>query len=178
MNARPIDHVVLEERYAGRNPHVATTNTVNHLVAAERKVYPLVNQVTTAASHEGQFTAACGIHALRGDALGPVYRGNVFVCEPTGSLVHREMLEPHGVSFRARPGEQGREFLASRDSWFRPVDLVDGPDGALYVADMYRAVIEHPDWVPPEDRNPTNLRDGDDRGRIYRIARRGSPGEV
>jgi putative membrane-bound dehydrogenase-like protein len=173
MNARPVDHVVLEERYAARNPHVAIANTVEHLVGAERPVYPLVNQVTTAASHVGQFTAACGIHVLRGDALSAAYRGSVFVCEPTGSLVHREVLEPRGVTFRARPGEEGRAFLASRDSWFRPVDLVDGPDGALYVADMYRSVIEHPDWVPPEDRNPPNLRAGDDRGRIYRVMHRG-----
>ncbi len=110
MNARPIDHVVLEEQYAGRNPHVAITNTVDHLAPAERKVYPLVNQVTTAASHEGQFTAACGICVLRGEALGAAYRGNVFVCEPTGSLVHREVLEPHGVSFRAGLGSKGVSF--------------------------------------------------------------------
>jgi putative membrane-bound dehydrogenase-like protein len=173
MNARPVDHVVLDERYAARNPHAAIANTVEHLVPAERPVYPLVNQVTTAASHVGQFTAACGIHVHRGEGLGSAYRGNVFVCEPTGSLVHREILEPHGATFRARPGEKGRSFLASRDAWFRPVDLIGGPDGALYVADMYRAVIEHPDWVPPEDRKPPNLRDGDDRGRIYRIARHG-----
>jgi putative heme-binding domain-containing protein len=62
-----------------------------------------------------------------------------------------------------------RDFLATPDEWFRPVDLADGPDGALYVVDMYRAVIEHPEWVPEELKRRPDLRHGDDRGRIYRV---------
>ena len=58
------------------------------------------------------------------------YRGNGFTCDPTGNLVHREILQPDGVTFRSRPARQGVEFLASLDEWFRPVNLVLGPDGA------------------------------------------------
>ncbi|MFV2068246.1 MAG: c-type cytochrome, partial [Pirellulales bacterium] len=94
---------------------------------------------------------------------------NAFICEPTGNLVHREVLEPAGATFHSSPGREGVEFLASRDEWFRPVNMTVGPDGALYVVDMYRAVIEHPDWMPDELRKRPDLRDGDDRGRIYRL---------
>jgi len=61
--------------------------------------------------------------------------------------------------------------LASRDPWFRPVDLYEGPDGAIYVVDMYRAVIEHPEWVPAELKNRPDQRLGDAHGRIYRVTR-------
>ncbi len=110
-----------------------------------------------------------------GDALPAECVGNAFTCEPTGSLVHREVLEPVGGTFRSTPGEQNAEFLASRDPWFRPVNLTIGPDGALYVVDMYRAVIEHPEWMPEELRTRRDLRWGDDRGRIYRIAVKDKP---
>src|SRR5262249_18644364 len=61
------------------------------------------------------------------------------------------------------------EFLASPDDWFRPVSLAEGPDGALYVVDMYRAVIEHPEFMPPELKNRPDLTLGKDRGRIWRV---------
>src|SRR5690606_11468210 len=59
-------------------------------------------------------------------------------------------------------------------SWFRPVNLEWGPDGALYVVDMYRAVIEHPQYMPEELQQRPDQRLGDDRGRIYRIVPKGS----
>ena len=89
--------------------------------------------------------------------------------EPTGSLVHREILIDSGVTFASKSAREGREFLATPDSWFRPVNLEVGPDGALYVVDMYRAVIEHPQFMPSELQNRADMRLGDDRGRIYRI---------
>src|SRR5262249_28709388 len=120
-----------------------------------------------------QFTASCGRLIYRGDALPKdQYYGNSFVCEPTGNLVHRDILDPDGSTFKSHYPQEGVEFLASPDEWFRPVDLANGPDGALYVVDMYRAVIEHPEWVPAELKNRPDLYDGSDRGRIYRIVSR------
>src|SRR4029077_18839640 len=89
--------------------------------------------------------------------------------DPTGDLVHREILQEQGGSFRSRPDRQGIEFLASPDLWFRPVFLTDGPDGALYLVDMYRAVIEHPEFMPTELKNRPDLTLGKERGRIWRI---------
>jgi putative membrane-bound dehydrogenase-like protein len=176
-NRNPCYHVVLEDRDLARNSHLAVGSPVQDVAAAgdDSKVYPLVDAWTTSTLHSGQFTAACGLTIFAGDALPSECVGNAFVCEPTGSLVHREVLEPVGGTFRGTAAEKEAEFLASRDPWFRPVNLTTGPDGALYVVDMYRAVIEHPDWVPDELKNRKDERWGDDRGRIYRVAAKGKP---
>jgi putative membrane-bound dehydrogenase-like protein len=113
--------------------------------------------------------SSCAVTIYRGGAFPPAYDGNAFVCEPVLNLVHRDILVPAGVTFRARRADEGVEFLASTDPWFRPVNLCVGPEGALYVVDMYRAVIEHPDYIPKEIQKKLPLRAGDDRGRIYRI---------
>ena len=81
------------------------------------------------------------------------------------------VIEPDGVTFKGRRAadEADREFFASSDNWFRPTMLRTGPDGALWVADMYRAVIEHPEWIPADIQAKIDLRAGHDLGRIYRI---------
>ncbi len=83
--------------------------------------------------------------------------------------MHRDVLSPDGATFTSHYGREGVEFLASRDPWFRAVNLANAPDGALYVVDMYRAVIEHPQFMPTELKTRRDLTDGNDRGRIYRI---------
>jgi len=170
-NRNPAIHVVLENRYLKKNPLIAVV-AVTHDVAApaERsRIFPIARSWTTSNLHAGQFTAACGVEIYRGDALPKEYYGNIFTCEPTAHLVHREIMKPKGVTFESMPAEAGREFLASRDPWFSPVNLEIGPDGALYVVDMYRAVIEHPAWMPSELQKRPDLLDGNDRGRIYRV---------
>lgn len=170
-NRHPLDHVVLENGYLARNPFLAVPSVTATVAAAGEKsrVFPLTSAWTTSNLHAGQFTAACGVTIYRGNTLGDDYRGNALICEPTGSLVHREIIASSGVTFVSRPAYERREFLASPDAWFRPVNLETGPDGALYVVDMYRAVIEHPQFMPSELQRRPDLRLGDDRGRIYRI---------
>src|SRR5262249_40384383 len=107
----------------------------------------------------------------RGTALPQSYRGGAFSCDPTGNLVHFDRLDPDGVTFAARRVNPGVEFLASTDNWFRPVFLATGPDGALYVADMYRKTIEHPDYLPVEIRKRTDFESGKTMGRIWRVVR-------
>lgn len=174
-NRNPLMHVVLEDRYLARNPLLAVPAVVNDVAASgdNSHVYPLSQSWTTSILHAGQFTAACGAEVYRGDALGERFRGCGFTCEPTGNLVHCETIEASGASFVGHPEREGVEFLASPDNWFRPVNLETGPDGALYVVDMYRAVIEHPQFVPDELKERPDLRYGDDRGRIYRLVTEG-----
>jgi putative membrane-bound dehydrogenase-like protein len=165
-------HPVLPEWYVRRNPLLAVppppANDQGPGGAA--RVYPLSKQITTAAEHVGSFTAACGVFVYRGDLLPPEYRGCIYTCEPTGNLIHQEVLLPKGATFTGRPARQGVEFLATRDDWFRPVFLTHGPDGAMYVVDMYRKVIEHPQWMPPgPQRTSPDLTLGKDKGRIWRI---------
>lgn len=97
--------------------------------------------------------------------------GSVTVADMVGNLIHRDVLSADGPILKASrsPGEQTKEFIASTDLTFRPTALELGPDGALYLADMQRAVIEHPDYIPAKMREKLDIRAGEDRGRIYRL---------
>jgi len=164
-------HMVLPEHYVRRNPFLAasTAHRDNQGPGGATRIFPLARQETTAAEHAGTFTAACGVFVYRGDLLPEAYRGAVFTCEPTGSLVHQEVLIPKGATFTGRPAQVGSEFLASPHSWFRPVFVTSGPDGALYVIDLCRKVVEHPEFMPPALKNRPDLLLGKERGRIWRI---------
>lgn len=123
-------------------------------------------------------TAVCGPIVYRGAAFPEAYRGNYFVCEAVSNLVHRDRLAGPGPVYTASRADAKKEFLASEDNWCSPVYLDAGPDGALYVVDMYRQIIEHagPDGgrdvpnVPLEILNKYGLRAGSTMGRIYRVA--------
>lgn len=178
-NRNPLMHVVLAEQYLNRNP-LATIAALQTDVAASgdaSHIFPISETWTTSINHAGQFTAACGICIYRGNALPAGYYGNSFTCEPTGNLVHRELVTPLGATFAGKPAYDDRDFLTTRDTWFRPVNTETGPDGALYVVDMYRAVIEHPQFMPEELKKRPDLRYGDDRGRIYRIVSAAKPAD-
>ncbi|CAN5870952.1 hypothetical protein BH23PLA1_BH23PLA1_22710 [soil metagenome] len=175
-NRRHLRHVVLPDAAIKRNAYLAVPSVLDDIsfpgqgqAAGGATIYPLSQNWTTSTQHIGQFTAACGISIERGGLLPDEFQGNAFTCDPTGNLIHREIMEPFGASFQARPAREGVEFLATPDDWFRPVMIAQGPDGALYVVDMYRAVIEHPEFMPEELKDRPDLIDGNDRGRIWRI---------
>jgi putative membrane-bound dehydrogenase-like protein len=182
-NRRPVMHVVIETGDLKRNPHLAFSQTVEDVSAAgaQAAVWPISGDTTTAsfipslmsAPHAGTFTAASGVHVHRGDALPAANRGSIFVCESAQNLVQRQILTSNGVTFTSRPARTGRDFLASRDTWFRPVFAANGPDGALYIVDMYRRIIDHPQYVPEASRALLDFEAGRERGRIYRIAAAG-----
>lgn len=162
-------------RFAGFPPVEATASISDH--GEMSRIFP-VSVPETRVNHpeqSGHFSSAgcmgyVGVPGYPGD-LG----GSVFVCDVVGNLVHRDVLEADGPIFVARrsPAEGQREFFASTDSAFRPVGIELGPDGALYVIDMQRDVIEHPDYIPAKVKEQINLRAGEDRGRIYRVAPHG-----
>ena len=179
-NRVQVQHVVLPERYLKRNRHLPATSTVQDCPADmvpeplahhghAARLYPISHNITTADSHAGTFTAACGLLIYRSSGLPERYRGCAFTCDPTGNLVHWDRLEPEGATFIAQRSEEPREFLASSDDWFRPCNLAQGPDGALYVCDMYRKTIEHPDYLPPEIRKHTDFESGKGMGRVWRV---------
>jgi putative heme-binding domain-containing protein len=109
---------------------------------------------------------------------------HAFTCEPFSNLVQHNQLLDDGATFRLQrdPTEEGAatDFFASADRWCRPVMVRTGPDGALWVVDMYRYMIEHPQWLPKEGQDELRpfFRAGDDRGRIYRVVPRATAAGV
>ncbi len=170
-NRNPCIHVVMDGNLLARNPAVVVPSVLHDVspAAEASRLYPISRSWTTSTLHANQFTAACGVTIYRGNGLPIKFLGNSFTCDPTGNLVHCDVVTPSGATFTSTPLQEGTEFLASRDEWFRPVNLTVGPDGCLYVVDMYRAVIEHPEYMPDELRTRPDLTLGDDRGRIWRI---------
>ena len=181
MNRVPVQHVAFQSKWLKRNPRLAFSETVQDCNERNAfngingghdgvRLFPISSNITTADGHAGSFSAACGVKIWQGKSLlTPECASAIFSCDPTGNLVHADQLVAKGATFVASPLYAGREFLASRDDWFRPVFLARGPEGAMYVADMYRKVIEHPDYLPEEVRKHTDFETGKTMGRIWRV---------
>jgi putative membrane-bound dehydrogenase-like protein len=192
-NSQHLRHIVVPDAYLRRNPALAvgavTLDIPDHGAACKvyrrspfeawrverttrRKGGPDAQRFpATELVPGGYITSACSPVIYAADAFPSAYRGNAFVCDPANNLIHRDVLGPQGATFTARraAGEEGCEFLASTDNWFRPVHLTLGPDGALYVLDFYREVIETPLSLPEDIKKKLNL-ESRGRGRIWRIA--------
>ena len=119
------------------------------------------------------FTSACSSIFCRSPGATPEMQGSALVCESVHNLVSRIRIERKGASFVGSRFDEDRrsEWLRSSDPWFRPVRIENAMDGSLWIADMYRRVIEHPEWIPEDWQRRIDVRAGDDRGRIYRAYR-------
>jgi putative membrane-bound dehydrogenase-like protein len=178
-NSNPLWHYPLEERYVRRNPHVAYPGPRVAVVADvdPTRLYPISPLLERFNNPESanRVTSGCGptIYRDRGEQWSknddPAAE-DAFFCEPVHNLVRRLVLTPRGATFAAhRSPADEREFLASSDNWFRPVQVRTGPDGSLWVVDMYRFVIEHPRWITKERLATLDTRAGAEMGRIYRV---------
>jgi putative membrane-bound dehydrogenase-like protein len=177
-NNRPGWYYAVEDRYIRRNPHVAAPPGRVDLTA-ERTSYPCGWVVTHHGLGEpcpplgqpGSWTCLCGVMIYRDELLGREFTGNAFFADAVYNCVSRKVVSPAGVLFRGErtADEQQSEFLGSYDPWFRPTTIQTGPDGALWVVDMYRFVIEHPQWINDDLEKTLDLRLGHDKGRIWRV---------
>lgn len=174
-NSRPWWHCPLEQRYLSRNPDVAYPSPYVYLgdPPSAGPVYPTSKALKRFNDYDkvNRITSACNVAPYRETLLGEEASRSLFVAEPVHNLVTRIVLEPNGATFSGKraESEQDSEFFASTDNWCRPTSIRTGPDGALYIVDMYRLVIEHPEWIPDMWQRRLNLRAGHDKGRIYRV---------
>ncbi len=178
QNTNPLWHYVLPDHYLKRNPHYGAPETrVQLLTPPSPPVYPAnaPEKRFHSFGEAGHFTSACSGVIYRDRLIFPAQEIHGFACEPFHNLVQHAQLTDHGVTFTAKrvAGEGSFDFFASEDRWCRPVMVREGPDGALWIADMYRYMIEHPDWLPQEGKDDLlpHYRAGDGRGRIYRVSR-------
>ena len=189
-NSNHCQQVILQENYAVRNQRQPISSSSVNIAAdgpaAEvfrispvepwRKVRTrlrvqglVTGPIEGGGRAAGYFTSATGITCYDGDQLPTVFAGNMFVGDVGSNLVHRKQLNGQGIQRVANRSESDTEFLRSPDNWFRPVQLANAPDGSLFVLDMYRETIEHPDSLPPIIKQHLDLNSGNNRGRLYRI---------
>ncbi len=137
------------------------------------RIFPIGEQESRVNHPEqsGYFSGACGITYYGGNTFGPAYDRTLWVNDVVLNLIHVDKLNEQASKFEAQRQVEHREFLASTDRSFRPVNMTVGPDGHLYVVDMYRDVIEHPEWIPDEMEAELDLDAGKDKGRLYKIYR-------
>lgn len=177
-NANHIMHEVIADAYLRRNPELLVSNATqsisDHGDAAD--VYPITkNPDHQLLTDIGVFTSACGLTFYQGGLFPSPFDSVSFVAEPVSNIVHADIVRDKGASFSASRLYDHTEFLASTDAWFRPVNMYTGPDGALYICDYYRQIIEHPEWMADEVVKSGALYNGMDQGRIYRITPKGTP---
>ncbi len=189
QNSYPLWHYVLEDPYIRRNPFFAPPDPRRLMTPSNPPVYAAAPPEKRFHSFEqsGRYTSACSgmvyldevlFGASDEDGRLSLNTQHAFTCEPFSNLVQHNLLIDDGVSFRLErdPAEVDakHDFFASEDRWCRPVMVRTGPDGALWIVDMYRYMIEHPHWLPKEGQDELRpfFRSGDDRGRIYRIVRK------
>ena len=196
VQVQPVRYVVpLPHRYLARNPfHAAKAGIVSLLSYTD--VYPISRPHpwrmkrgqdpawlqfygAAEATPNGYVTSACGNLLYRGDGLPERYRhGSYFFCENAQNFIHRCLVERDGAGFRAKRARGDKqEFLATEEIWFRPVNLAHGPDGAMYIVDMYREIIEDYSAIPRflQQQYVESLIAGHDRGRIWRLKAKGGP---
>jgi putative membrane-bound dehydrogenase-like protein len=187
----PAQHVVLPGRYLARNPYLPVRSPLNDICesgdqvpvyrispdepwralrakrwAGERDIVMPRSELVAS----GVVTSSSGVTVYRGSAYPPEFYSNIFTAECAGNLFYRQSLTPAGVTFVARRPDEKQEIVASTDTWFRPVNFCNAPDGTLHVCDMYREVIEHPWSIPDDIHAVLDLESGRDRGRIYRLS--------
>jgi putative membrane-bound dehydrogenase-like protein len=175
-NLRHISQLVFPGRYMENirlmidHPLV---NVSDHEENGLGRIYPIGEQESRVNHPEqsGYFSGGCGITYYGGGAFGPEYDNTVWVTDVVLNLVHVDKIKPDGAAFAASRIQEQKEFLASTDRAFRPVNMAVGPDGSMHVIDMYRKVIEHPEWIPDELEKDMDLNAGKDKGRIYRITK-------
>src|SRR5262245_45856072 len=172
-NSNHLRHEVVAARYLRSNPGLAAGEAMQNVSdhGSNAKVYAITRRPRFELLTEpGEFTSACSLTLYLADGFPAPAGRTSFVAEPAQNLVHRDVWTDAGSTFTARRSAEGVEFLASTDSWFRPVNMTVGPDGVLYVVDYYRQMIEHPEWTSTHvHHHEKDMYAGQDRGRIWRI---------
>jgi mono/diheme cytochrome c family protein/glucose/arabinose dehydrogenase len=172
--------------YLSRNKNHRPNTGIDHGLTIDRKVFPIrsnpaINRgyipgTLDSAGRLLEFTSASAPTVYRSHLFPKEYLGNVFVMENAGNLVKRNVIKEVGALLEAYDPNPGREFLASTDERFRPVHATVGPDGALYLADMYQGIVQHGSYMTPylkEQTEKRGLASPGHMGRIWRIVPKG-----
>lgn len=174
-NLTHISHLVFPDRYLkGRQilPENTLQNISDHEEDGLARIFPIGEQEDRVNHPEqsGYFSGSCGVTYYGGGAFGEKYNNTIWVADVVLNLIHVDKIKPNGASFTASRIFENKDFLASSDRAFRPVNMSVGPDGSMYIIDIHRKVIEHPEWIPDEIEKTLDLNAGKNQGRIYKIS--------
>jgi mono/diheme cytochrome c family protein len=161
-----------QRRVTGFNKKIVTDNSVYPARPTPGVNRGYVKGVLDSTKRLTNFTAACGPVIYTGDLFDRKYLGNAFVAEPSANLIKRNILNEDGLRVNGKQAYKGKEFLASEDERFRPVNLYNGPEGALYIVDFYRGIIQHKTYLTGYLKNEIKKRELTQPlncGRIYKI---------
>lgn len=120
------------------------------------------------------FTSVCGQSVFRGDRLPDDMAGDYLACEPVGRFIRRAQINDTDGKISLTNVYKEDEFISSTDMNFRPVNTYTGPDGCVYIVDMYRGIIQESTWAQPgsflyDQIMSKGLDKNIKRGRIYRL---------
>ena len=167
-----------------RNPLLREATAVNSKIIKDQSVYPSHPTPGVNRGYDGKTlradgtlanaTSTCGAAIYRGDAFPAEFRGNAFIPEPSSNLVKRVIITEQAGVLTGTNAYEEKEFLTSTDERFRPVMAATGPDGALYVVDLYRGMLQHPAFLThylAANIKARKLETPVNQGRIWRIVR-------
>ena len=155
-NSDPLRVDLLPSAYLRRNPGFQAAGTNIAPQTTPLTIYPSrpepgINRGYQGLNPDGTYssvTSATGTMVYRGTLFPKEFSNDVFIAEPTANLVKRIKMEEVNGTLTARNAyPEGSEFLTSTDERFRPVTMYNGPDGALYIIDMYHGIIQHKNFV-------------------------------
>jgi len=159
-------------------------NVADQFDVGYREVFPLVGIPDVQGGGElrsrpendtlNHFTATCGEEIFRGDRLPGDLRGDLLFSEPVGRLIRRSKIEVRDGITYLKNAHPKSEFIRSTDPNFRAVNMTNGPDGCLYIVDMYRGIIQQGNWTKPDSYlrgviDEYGFAKNVGRGRIYRL---------
>jgi len=169
--------------YMSRNAHYPTNAGLNLFVSSDQRVWPARMNTATNRGYSPEvldpktgrafvFASSCSPLLYRGDNFPGEYVGNVFVADEALNLIKRNLVSDRDLTLTAKFPYEDREFLASTDERFRPVNLYNGPDGALWMVDLYRGIAQYGQFMTAYLRAETlsrGLEQGIHYGRLYRV---------
>lgn len=186
-NSDPLRIDAIPSAYLRRNVNFSGAGTNVQLAPAASlptfpgRVTPGINRGYKTLDKDGKMysvTAACGPVIYRGTLFPEEFRGDAFIAEPSGNLIKRIKLTERDGAIKGTNAYAGTEFLTSTDERFRPVNLFNGPNGALYIVDLYRGILQHRIYVTSFLRKQIDERGlaaGIHLGRIWRVVPDGAP---
>ena len=140
------------------NIYLRPKHSVLQQIVKDQRLYPLHAPAINRGYIKGNLdkdgkpinaTSACGPVIYQGDLFGADYMGNSFVCLPEGNIVKRNIIHSEKENILGKQAWEGKEFLASTDVAFRPINLYNGPEGAMYIIDLHNGIIQHRAYMSP-----------------------------